>query len=663
MNVCRTKANIFLFCTCLGLTGCGAVSADIFKSFTPDQTADQPELNIPLGNITLALKNSFGKNRYVGFYSGAEDTAYFYNKYLIDNSNHLHYAAYEGISEYDISGVLIKKIPFPITSPDYGCISGREPMARSSDGSYFLLVFSNPSCRGVFKVLADGTTQRDITSVSLNPHPLPPAENLDIKIVKRLDNTEELHIIPMYLDNISYGVTQPNEVLVYDLNGNYLRSYGGSPLNFIYSRLVQSPLTKHVYAMSFQETQKIFHFDANGNYVETFTFSMITRINDIAIDDNNHFYILDFGDSLITGGGPAAGLTVFTTPDPAAPVLRQFLNTVSHPLYNPGTISVSADGSFVDLQNQYTKYRERYKVVAGQFQYSEFLGSEGSGANEFFFIGASMNGFIASDKSENIYVNDSGNQRIKVYDSDGNLKQIFSTYSANVSSIYGHAMSITANEDIYQIDWRENAFNDFNILLRKFTKSGVPLSSVNVPWPYNSVGNYIGTDDQERIWFRVFHTDASFNTFKYLVAVDSTGHIVKTIDFTDSAAVFGSASADYFKVVGSYIYYLDGTNLSTMRADFDLNRSVFVDASVFPGLGLLALIPDTFQKLSNGKFYSIALDNSYNGVMVIVDPEKNNEIVTKVTYSNMVSLWDRVWTSKGVFAISSSNRLLQLVFQ
>lgn len=637
------------------------MTATFFGSTEKESPSIQaPHFEIPLGDLNLALTKTLGKNKWIRVDNFT--VAASYHSFNFDDQNQLHYANMDGIDVYDTQGTGLSHIPFSPTI--LYCIQGLAQVGRSSNGDYFLLSMSNPTCDGqIYKISADGFIQQAIIS-STSPHPLPPAASNDVLIVKKSDHSEEIHIPANYLSGGTSGTNLNNEMLVYDLNGTYLKSYGLAQ-NHVYSFLAQSPVTKDIYAGSYQDDLHIFHFDENGNYIDTLTFPSVTRIGGLNFDSTGRLYITDLGDFVSTGGGPTVGVHVFSSPNGS--VVRQVLTSVAHPIHYSNNVEVSSDGTLLDLYNNYTRVRERYIFNGTSYVYSENLSSQSSAPGEFNLSTNSAAGVLLTDELENIYINDGGNRRIQVFSADGtSLLQNFSIAHPDITPAFGTAATLTSQGQIMNIGWKQNAFDDYTLTLQGFSKTGTPSASVSLHWPYRMHAVFIGIDNKDVLWFKAGDYDpVTFANSSYLVGVSLSGVVTRTIDFTDPLPVFGVSGAGYFKVIGSYLYFLDTSTYSTLRYDFNGNTVTLMTMSDYSSGGVYLLIPENMQMLSNGKFLTTALTltamMTAEYKLVIIDPE-TFKITTRISLPSDLTPSQIVWTSHGIYGSGSFDRIFHFNF-
>lgn len=241
-------------------------------------------------------------------------------------------------------------------------------------------------------------------------------------------------------------------------------------------------------------------YDANGSFLKQLppddpwvSGSDNTHFNDpcgIAFDSAGRMYVSDSANHRVqvytfVGGSPVYSTTIGVTGVSG--------DDNAHFNWPARIVTDSSDQLYVaDVEN----FRVQHCTYASQWTCAAFhgTGSQGSGEAELDWAWG-----IGIDGSDNIYIADSGNARVKKCDSDGTCSIFASGFN------WSSDVAVDSTGNVYVSDWTD-------CTIRKYSSGGIAL------------GVFIGTSGVPYL------TDNSHFNRPYGVAVDGSGNIYLSTD-------------------------------------------------------------------------------------------------------------------------------------
>ncbi|WP_413560568.1 hypothetical protein [Bdellovibrio sp. HCB209] len=612
-----------------------------------DPSISGPVTKLPVGNHPLSLGAVRGKNLWVGMNFMTE----VFGAGFVDNSKNVTLLGDSGIYTFDANGTTIAKTDIDMnTYPAF--IGTRSPVTKSAAGDYYLVSRESVSWGniGILKVTPAGVATHfnivGAAGVQFN------RGGHDIEVINRTNGTEELHVIPLLID--SGGLLLNNEVEVFDLNGNYLRSYGGTA-NKRFHQIAQHPGNKNIYAITPDSNDfKIYIFSESGGTVGEFDLTgSMGRLMGIQFDASGRMYVVDSGDDNIVDD-PRRGVNVYDITSGTPVLIRTLRSSVGHYIRSLVQIAVSPDGNTIVGYNsitQQTAADERWERSGTTYEFATSMTSWGS---EPTAIKAKDRlGMFAVDRDENIYVDDDGNKRIAVYTNAGVYSRTFSVDHPDINSWDTHFVAVTSDDKIVTGGFEQAFSPTFTSIahVQIRSKAGVELSTMT--YDFSSTGNYvsfIGIDAADHLWFKS-------NTDLYRVDLDGT--LKKTLPF-GSAGNLGIPSGGMApQAIGDKIYMLNNGDYTLYAVDYDGNSVQVMGSTQYSPLNLFAVFPQGgIQPLANGKFACLALTTSMSFLYVVVDPKNNYTVESTLTTSDKNAFtMNVIWTSKGLMTKGTHDRL------
>jgi streptogramin lyase len=173
--------------------------------------------------------------------------------------------------------------------------------------------------------------------------------------------------------------------------------------------------------------QAFLEFDPAGNFVRSFGEGMFGRAHGLRYDDDGNMWVTD-------GGGHTA---MKLSPD--GEVLISLGTEGERGLWDeaagrrmfdePNDIAVSSDGDVFIVQG-HTRGEPRVLKFDSEGNFQMMWGSRGDGPGQF-----SVAHSIVIDEDDNLYVADRENQRIQIFDTEGNFLDQW-TFSAMACALY-----------------------------------------------------------------------------------------------------------------------------------------------------------------------------------------------------------------------------------
>jgi len=304
-------------------------------------------------------------------------------------------------------------------------------------------------------------------------------------------------------------------------------------------------------------------------------------IADVAVDSGGNIYLAD------------ANRHIVTEHDPTGTPLGTFIGTTTTPyvpdstrLNSPWGIAIAADGSL------YVAEHAGYRLVKMDSSGTQLwtvgnAGVWGSADDELGNWWAGPQGNLAIDGSGNVFVADTGNQRVQIFDSSGTLVGTFGSYGAgNYQFDCPAGVAINpANGDIFVVDrcnQRVQVFNSSRVYKATIGTTGeIGTDNAHLNWPWgvavDSAGNiYVADTENDRLLkctlsgangvcsTFVGEVDVVDTDFGHLhpfsVATDASGRVYVADDWNVRVLVYDSSGAYLTSVGGSW-----GPNSGEMR--------------------------------------------------------------------------------------------------
>ncbi|WP_413294660.1 hypothetical protein ACLSU7_06055 [Bdellovibrio sp. HCB185ZH] len=597
-----------------------------------------PTTVLPMGHHTLAYNKAVGKNRYVGLDRSTMGS----NGGLIDNTGATTFIGDNGVYTYDANGVETFKAPIPLSSYQ-NWVSERNPMVRASNGDIYVLsrVSFSGGAQGLLKISPNGT----VAPITLGVGGQFVNGGWDMALIKRTNGTEELHLTP-YLNN------NPNPVEVYDLDGNFLRSYGAAANTSLYF-LGQHPTSKKVYVSSNNWITRIYVYQEDGTADGFFDLSAtLKHIVDVKFDSNGYMYVANLGDPLDQNNDPDRGLNVYDISSGTPVLIRTLRTSVAHPI-SMYRFGISPDGTKIIAFNALTSQTaidELWQLSGSSYQFVRELTSSGSAAPDF--KNSNTTGGFAVDRDENIYIDDNGNKRVKVYSKTGTYLREFSVDNPGITWWADHFVAMTSDDKVLTGGYEFSmGVHTSKVFYQVRSKTGVEESSGFVYFSNNlAAPRFIGIDSEDSMWFDDGGT---------IYRADLTGAITYSVDYSSNPGALGVAGALGAQAIGDKVYFLDTGDYTLHAIDLQGNPSLVMGAAEYAPANLFAVLPSGgIQALAGGKFGCLAYDMTFTPLYVVIDPANNYEIVSTITstdpnaFSTMM-----IWTSAGLVNKGTYDRI------
>ena len=209
-------------------------------------------------------------------------------------------------------------------------------------------------------------------------------------------------------------------------------------------------------------------------------------------------------------------------------------------------------------------------------------GTSGNGNGEFYYPFG-----VATDNSNNIYVADTGNHRIQIFDSSGNFNSTFgSGGSLNGQFSSPRGIAIDSSNNIYVADTGNNRIQIFdssgNYLL-KFGTSGSSDGAFDAPRGITTDDSKIYVADTNNNRVQIFNSTGTFQ-LKFGVVGTSNGQFNSTqgIEVDSSGNIFvgdtNNARVQKFNSTGGFISKIDTSPGLTHDASY--YQELFYDGAV-----------------------------------------------------------------------------------
>lgn len=647
----RTLLNVIALLSSLSLTAC-ALDVSLFSSVaklpSSSQVTSGPATYIPTGNYSLTLTKTLGKNKWVGAWAQGTGNG----KGLLDNTKNFTMLGDGGIITFDASGAAINTIPMDFTTYQRW-VAGPNPFFKSPSGDYYIgssINWSQPVANGILKVTAAG---------AISQLPLTAGHQLqngvwDLKPIKFADNSDGMMSANFNTGATVYGSVDPTTIDLYDLNGNYLRSIGAAE-NTTLKIFSQNPVTKDIWALSNNYPNYIYQYHIDGTlvHIHDFTGGAVESFIDVTFDASGKMYVTGMGDpNDYANGGTTRGIAIYDVSS-GTPSLVSAIHSNSSRTLRVSYLAISPDGqTFVVMNNAYraTGLAERWEYSSGAFQYITSLDSSGSGVNDF--NSTSGVGVMALDSSENVYIDDNGNKRVKVYTKDGTFLRSFSVDDTNINYWAIHSLATTSTGKIVASGYNYDLGNttQATIILKKYSPTGVLEDTKSLFMPAVAmIPQFMGIDSQDRMWYDDGAT---------LYAVTLDGTLDTTLSRSDAS--FNVTGAVYGpQIIGTKIYYLDIADYSLHVRDLDGTHQVISSAAQNAAAGLILIYPGGgIQPLRDGKLACLAVTTSMTGQYLVLEPANNYSIVSKITINDINAFGLMIWTSAGLFVRGTYDRFM-----
>jgi|GEM_PF-3946787 hypothetical protein len=612
------------------LSGCGILNAELHKfanqlSNSPTPTPSSFEA------VSLSDGSLLGKNKFVGFQPknpGGTTT---------DTSGNLAAIEADGIHIYASDGSATGFIALDRTLyPNQ--LNSNAIIAAASDGSYFIGGIPNGNAQALLKISPSGV----ITPITMT---IPCYGFRDIEIMT-LNGEEVVHVsIPQYQGGASSGPLDPSLISIYKLDGTHISDYGSEASRPEY--MAQAP-NGEIYALVEGGTE-IFHFQEDGDYIDSYDFGGANTFNQIAFASNGDLMLLRIA---MTSD---AGVYRYTLP---TMTLVTSVTTATNPeLDYPVDMLLTSAGFDVNVgTTNDTRKRLRYQYSAGAYTLQTDLSSAGTGLSEFSF-GSSFNAqnLSASDSSENIYILDEGNRRILSFTKSGSSRFSANISHADISSFATSAITVTSANQVITMSVKD--LTTGNMYLQKFSgTNGASQGTVDIAWPY-PLSEFVGIDSQNRLWFYV-----SNNPGLGLVAINLAGTVVQTIDTTDTTTYFGTPNLMLFRIIGDHIFAIDSTTFKSWVSDFAGNAELLFADDQYTTANILAGITSTLKTLPDGSYYMLSIDPDYTTTATILFDFDQRKITKKLTSLRISQSYMNILTSLGLWQGLPDNLMMLLEY-
>jgi hypothetical protein len=319
-------------------------------------------------------------------------------------------------------------------------------------------------------------------------------------------------------------------------------------------------------------------------------------------------------------------------------------------------LELLTNGEKVELTmgSGFIRTRMRYEFASGAYSKTGELRSRGTQNGEFDSVAMSVSiayNAITSDAAENLYAFDQGNNRVQSFTKAGVYRFQSPVNVAGITSYDDFALAITSTHRLVAINWKDAPSN--NLYLQIFDQTGAQVGVSDTAWAYDS-RDFIGIDDQDRLWFKVFQGPLTL-----LVGLDLTGVTQETIDITDTTTHFGEANLDLFRVIGSKIYSISLVTYKNFVSEFDGTTQRLMSDDEMVAADIIAGLSNSLKKSADGSIYMKALRNDMTTYTAVVI-NQNNKVVRRLDspYMDANSAFQRL--STGLWAQTSFNRLVQL---
>jgi len=313
---------------------------------------------------------------------------------------------------------------------------------------------------------------------------------------------------------------------------------------------------------------------------------------DVAVDSSGNVYVSDFFECTVrkyNSSGGSQGIFAGTSDVP-------YLTDNSH-FNTPYGVAVDGSG------NIYLSTRRGYRVLklnaSGTAQWA--AGTAGVWGNDNVHFGQNWSGpnDVAVDSSGNVYVADTGNHRIQIYNSSGSYVITLGNYGSGdyqFDAPYGVAVDRSGN--IYVADrsnHRVQIYNSSRVYVATIGVTGVPGTDNNhFDEPYgvavDSSGNIYVADGENRrvqvfnssrVYVRTLGTTGEWgDDFDHFsqprdVAVDAQGRVYVADAWNNRVQVFDSSGA-YLTTIGGAWGSGSGQFRGAIAVDVDSAGNVYV---------------------------------------------------------------------------------------
>ena len=319
--------------------------------------------------------------------------------------------------------------------------------------------------------------------------------------------------------------------------------------------------------------------------------------DDVAVDSSGNIYVPEYWryDVLkYTSGGALVGTFLGT---PGVP----YVTDASH-LSQPWGVAVAADGSLYAAERYAFRLRKLDANGTQQWTVGQ-LGVYGSDNTHLGSYWAGIEGNLALDASGRVYVPDTGNQRIQVFNPNGSYSSTFgSNGSGNNQFNCPSGVAINpSNGDIAVVDkcnQRIQVYDSswtFKASIGTLNAKGSDNTHFNNPWgdAFDASGNiYVGDSDNHRVQkcspSGLAYACATFagvqgvqgNDFGHLahplgIAVDSANRVYVADEYNNRVQVFDSSGA-YLTSIGAVWGTRSGELKNPKAVAVDAGGNVYV---------------------------------------------------------------------------------------
>lgn len=236
-------------------------------------------------------------------------------------------------------------------------------------------------------------------------------------------------------DNVYVVDTMNHMVQVFDSAGNFLRkwgSYGSGEGQFIYPKVIDLDSSGDVYVADGRRMQV---FDSAGNYKTKI--AMPGRYSTgFAMSHDGYIYL-----------GDSAFVSVYD--QTGALMVSWGGNGTGDGQFRVGGLTLGPNGDVYVIDT----YNQRIQVFDAGGNFLRKWGSRGTGDGQFEFNGMRRRHGIAVDKDGNVYVGDSRNFRVQIFDANGTFLDKWGSGGYGDGEFWeAYGLAVNSNNTVYLVD-------------------------------------------------------------------------------------------------------------------------------------------------------------------------------------------------------------------